>query len=68
MVYRAIRTRFSVHECLHRALTSTCVLRTLKVFRSGESTDYAGPRKADGIVSYMTKCVLSVSARKTRRG
>ncbi|KAH7887702.1 thioredoxin-like protein [Phlebopus sp. FC_14] len=28
---------------------------TLKVFRHGEPTDYSGPRKADGIVSYMIK-------------
>jgi protein disulfide-isomerase A1 len=28
---------------------------TLKVFRKGESTEYAGARKADGIVSYMVK-------------
>ncbi|OJA18975.1 hypothetical protein AZE42_00355 [Rhizopogon vesiculosus] len=28
---------------------------TLKVFRNGEHTDYTGPRKADGIISYMIK-------------
>ncbi|KII95150.1 hypothetical protein PLICRDRAFT_33983 [Plicaturopsis crispa FD-325 SS-3] len=28
---------------------------TLKVFRDGESADYTGPRKADGIISYMIK-------------
>ena len=28
---------------------------TLKVFRNGEPTDYSGPRKADGIISYMIK-------------
>ncbi|TFK55920.1 protein disulfide isomerase [Heliocybe sulcata] len=28
---------------------------TLKVFRNGEPSDYTGPRKADGIISYMTK-------------
>lgn len=28
---------------------------TLKVFRKGTPTDYQGPRKADGIVSYMVK-------------
>ncbi|KAJ8086679.1 protein disulfide-isomerase precursor [Marasmius tenuissimus] len=28
---------------------------TLKVFRNGTPTDYTGPRKADGIVSYMLK-------------
>lgn len=29
--------------------------RTLKVFREGQPTDYTGPRKADGIISYMVK-------------
>jgi len=28
---------------------------TLKVFRTGTPSDYTGPRKADGIISYMTK-------------
>ncbi|TFY82706.1 hypothetical protein EWM64_g1306 [Hericium alpestre] len=28
---------------------------TLKVFQNGEPTDYTGPRKQDGIVSYMVK-------------
>jgi len=28
---------------------------TLKVYRNGEATDYNGPRKADGIISYMVK-------------
>jgi len=28
---------------------------TLKVFRNGEPTEYSGPRKADGIISYMIK-------------
>ncbi|KAF8529165.1 protein disulfide isomerase [Hysterangium stoloniferum] len=28
---------------------------TIKVFRNGTPTDYNGPRKADGIVSYMVK-------------
>ncbi|KAF9567323.1 protein disulfide isomerase [Agrocybe pediades] len=28
---------------------------TLKVYRNGEPTDYNGPRKADGIISYMVK-------------
>ncbi|KAJ7682759.1 thioredoxin-like domain-containing protein [Mycena polygramma] len=28
---------------------------TLKVYRNGTPTDYTGPRKADGIVIYMTK-------------
>jgi protein disulfide-isomerase A1 len=29
------------------------------VFRNGVPTDYSGPRKADGIVSYMIKWVCS---------
>ncbi|KIK06669.1 hypothetical protein K443DRAFT_673954 [Laccaria amethystina LaAM-08-1] len=28
---------------------------TLKIYRSGQATEYAGPRKADGIISYMVK-------------
>ncbi|KAL0949515.1 hypothetical protein HGRIS_009566 [Hohenbuehelia grisea] len=28
---------------------------TLKVFRNGTPTEYSGPRKADGIISYMVK-------------
>ncbi|KAF8165301.1 protein disulfide isomerase [Crassisporium funariophilum] len=28
---------------------------TLKVYRKGEAAEYSGPRKADGIISYMTK-------------
>jgi len=40
------------------------VLRTLKLFRNGEPTDYGGPRKADGIVSYMIKSVLFFSLPK----
>jgi protein disulfide-isomerase A1 len=28
---------------------------TLKVYRKGEPTEYSGPRKADGIISYMIK-------------
>ncbi|CAO3666029.1 unnamed protein product [Umbelopsis ramanniana] len=28
---------------------------TIKVFRSGSPADYSGPRKADGIISYMLK-------------
>ncbi|WVR06114.1 protein disulfide-isomerase domain [Kwoniella sp. DSM 27419] len=31
---------------------------TIKVFRNGVPTDYSGPRKADGIISYMTKQAL----------
>ncbi|KAG0371310.1 protein disulfide-isomerase precursor [Gamsiella multidivaricata] len=31
---------------------------TLKVFRDGEAADYNGPRKADGIVSFMKKKAL----------
>jgi protein disulfide-isomerase A1 len=32
---------------------------TLKVFRDGVSSEYTGPRKADGIISYMIKSVSS---------
>lgn len=28
---------------------------TLKIFREGAASDYTGPRKADGIISYMLK-------------
>jgi len=35
---------------------------TLKVYRKGEAVDYKGPRKADGIISYMTKSVVRRSA------
>ncbi|KAG9317676.1 disulfide isomerase [Chiua virens] len=38
---------------------------TLKVFHSGEPTDYNGPRKADGIVSYMIKQSLPAVSRVT---
>jgi protein disulfide-isomerase A1 len=31
---------------------------TLKVFKSGESSTYGGPRKADGIIAYMLKQAL----------
>ena len=30
---------------------------TVRVYRNGEFTEYTGPRKADGIISYMIKCV-----------
>ncbi|KAI6047144.1 thioredoxin-like protein [Pisolithus marmoratus] len=38
---------------------------TLKVFRRGEATDYAGPRKADGIISYMIKQSLPAVSQVT---
>ncbi|KAF8138721.1 thioredoxin-like protein [Boletus edulis] len=38
---------------------------TLKLFRNGEATDYTGPRKADGIVSYMTKQSLPAVSQVT---
>lgn len=38
-------------------LISTTLHSTLKVFRKGEPSDYAGTREADGIVSYMKKSV-----------
>jgi protein disulfide-isomerase A1 len=41
---------------------------TLKIFRNGTPTDYTGPRKADGIISYMVKqslpAVTTVTADK----
>jgi hypothetical protein len=39
-------------------LTDRVSLRTLKVFRNGTPSDYSGPRKADGIISYMVKCAF----------
>ena len=32
-----------------------CAHSTLRIYRNGEHTDYNGPRKADGIISYMIK-------------
>ncbi|KAI9010677.1 hypothetical protein DFJ74DRAFT_685329 [Hyaloraphidium curvatum] len=40
---------------------------TLKVFRSGSPTDYKGPRKADGIVSYMKKQALPAMSEVTAK-
>ncbi|KAG6917895.1 hypothetical protein DXG01_000504 [Tephrocybe rancida] len=41
---------------------------TLKVYKNGKPTDYSGPRKADGIISYMVKqslpAVSEVTAEK----
>lgn len=31
---------------------------TLKVFRTGDASEYGGNRKTDGIVSYMKKCAV----------
>ncbi|TBU32775.1 disulfide isomerase [Dichomitus squalens] len=39
---------------------------TLRVYRNGEYTDYAGPRKADGIISYMTKQSLPAVSEVTK--
>lgn len=33
---------------------------TIKVYRNGEAGDYSGPRKTDGIVSYMRKWVFFI--------
>jgi len=41
---------------------------TLKVFHSGEPEDYKGPRKADGIVSYMIKQSLPALSEVTVSG
>lgn len=52
MVSRATRE----HPCLQLIHTFADILsRTLKVSRNGDLVDYTGPRKADGIISYMTK-------------
>ena len=40
-------SRFSCSRALPRS--------TLKVFRNGTPAEYTGPRKADGIISYMKK-------------
>ncbi|KAF8974519.1 disulfide isomerase [Flammula alnicola] len=38
---------------------------TMKVYRKGEPTDYSGPRKADGIISYMVKQSLPAVSQVT---
>jgi len=38
---------------------------TLRVYRNGEDSDYTGPRKADGIISYMIKQSLPAVTRVT---
>ncbi|CAL1700698.1 unnamed protein product [Somion occarium] len=39
---------------------------TLRVYRNGEHTDYGGPRKADGIISYMIKQSLPAVSEVTK--
>ncbi|EIW61974.1 protein disulfide isomerase [Trametes versicolor FP-101664 SS1] len=39
---------------------------TLRVYRNGEHSDYTGPRKADGIISYMTKQSLPAVSEVTK--
>ncbi|KAF5344150.1 hypothetical protein D9758_008908 [Tetrapyrgos nigripes] len=39
---------------------------TLKVFKNGTPADYAGPRKADGIISYMVKQSLPAVSQVTQ--
>jgi len=39
---------------------------TLKVYRKGEDSEYSGPRKADGIISYMTKQSLPAVSEVTQ--
>ncbi|KAI0375634.1 protein disulfide isomerase [Pilatotrama ljubarskyi] len=39
---------------------------TLRVYRNGEYTDYTGPRKADGIISYMHKQSLPAVSEVTK--
>jgi len=38
---------------------------TLRVYRKGDYTEYTGPRKADGIIAYMTKCVDTYALSRT---
>jgi len=40
---------------------------TLKVYRNGEHTEYSGPRKADGIISYMIKQSLPAVSEVTSK-
>lgn len=53
----ATRTFFPSFHAAPRdlKLIRTRYRSTLKVFRKGESSDYGGARKTDGIVSYMRK-------------
>ena len=44
-------------SCCLSPLRVLSLSTALKVFRNGKPTDYNGPRKADGIVSYMKKQV-----------
>ncbi|RPD67169.1 disulfide isomerase [Lentinus tigrinus ALCF2SS1-7] len=39
---------------------------TLRVYRNGEYTEYTGPRKADGIIGYMTKQSLPAVSEVTK--
>ncbi|TFK89825.1 protein disulfide isomerase [Polyporus arcularius HHB13444] len=39
---------------------------TLRVYRNGEYSEYTGPRKADGIISYMTKQSLPAVSEVTK--
>ncbi|KAI0677617.1 protein disulfide isomerase [Trametes maxima] len=39
---------------------------TLRVYRNGEYSEYSGPRKADGIISYMTKQSLPAVSEVTK--
>lgn len=39
---------------------------TLRIYRNGEHTDYNGPRKADGIISYMIKQSLPAVSEVTK--
>jgi hypothetical protein len=57
MVFKDIRELHSLRQTFP---INDGVLSTLKVFRYGEPNDYTGPRKADGIVSYLIKYVVIV--------
>jgi protein disulfide-isomerase A1 len=44
-----------VDSTIRFLIRTDTVHSTLKVYRNGTPADYTGPRKADGIVSYMIK-------------
>lgn len=53
MAFKDIRMFIWPSQGLH--FRSFRALRTIRVYRNGEHADYTGPRKADGIIAYMTK-------------
>ena len=53
LAFRGTRTCYSF--CILNVYSMALYFRTLKVYRQGVATEYHGPRKADGIISYMIK-------------